>query len=283
MRTRECSDLRTLALRCQNVRASVLHMACSARTPHVASSLSCVELLVALYFSLMDLDPADPDAPDRDRFILSKGHACMAQYATLAEAGFFPHALLNEYAADGGALAEHPTVGCAPGIEVATGSLGHGLSIAAGLALAAKIQRRNHRIFVLLSDGECNEGSVWEAAIFAQRYRLDNLTAIVDYNKWSAMARTESFLDPFHEKWKAFGWETTEIDGHDLAAITSAISAPSLAPGRATAVIAHTVKGKGVSFMENDLEWHYRPPSKDDLRRALAEVLAEVEEPVDAL
>jgi transketolase len=265
-------DLEALRLRCRHIRADVLRMAAAGRTPHVASALSCVDLLAGLYFSALHTDPARPQDPDRDRFILSKGHACMAQYAALAERGFFPREVLEEYAVDGGRLAEHPGPRCVPGIEAATGSLGHGLSIGAGLAFSGKLSGRGYRVFVLLSDGECNEGSVWEAAIFAHRYQLDNLIAIVDYNKWSAMDRTEPVLEPFAAKWKAFGWGTSEIDGHDLPAITTALAAVPLEAGRPTAVVAHTVKGKGVSFMENNLEWHYRPPSQDDLRRALAEI-----------
>jgi transketolase len=247
-------------------------MAHNGGTPHVSPAFSCVELLAGLYYSVLRIDPEHPDSPGRDRFILSKGHACMAHYATLCERGFFPRRLLDQYAVDGGALAEHPGPGCAPGIEAATGSLGHGLSIGTGLALAAKLQRKDYRTFVLLSDGECNEGSVWEAAIFARRYALDNLIAIVDYNKWSAMDRTDSFLEPFAAKWESFGWATAEIDGHDLDAVTTALGAAPLRAGRPTAFIAHTVKGKGVSFMENDLEWHYKTPTGADLKRAIAEI-----------
>lgn len=257
---------------CRNIRASILRMAHHGGTPHVSPALSCVELLAGLYYSVLRIDPEHPDSPGRDRFLLSKGHACMAQYATLCERGFFPRHLLDQYATDGGALAEHPSPGCAPGIEAATGSLGHGLSIGAGLALAAKLRHKDYRTFVLLSDGECNEGSVWEAAIFARRYELDNLIAIVDYNKWSAMDRTDTFLEPFAAKWEAFGWATAEIDGHDLDAVTTALGAAPLQAGRPTAFIAHTVKGKGVSFMENDLEWHYKTPTCADLKRAIAEI-----------
>ena len=182
--------------------------------------------------------------------------------------------LLDEYARDGGCMAEHPGPRCVPGIEVATGSLGHGLSVGAGLALAAKIKKQPYRVFVLLSDGECQEGSVWEAALFAPAHGLDNLVAIVDYNKWSAMGRTSPLLDPLAEKWKAFGWATAEIDGHSLEAIVSTLANAPLQAGRPTALVAHTVKGKGVSFMEDDLEWHYRPPNDDDLKRALAEIIA---------
>lgn len=255
-------------------------MAHDGKTPHVASCLSCVELLAAVYFTALRNDPARPGAPGRDRFLLSKGHAAMAQYATLCERGFFPRSLLRQYATDGGALAEHPSPGCVPGIEAATGSLGHGLSIGAGLALAGKTGRDRYRVFVLLSDGECNEGSIWEAAIFARRYSLDNLIAIVDYNKWSAMERTESFLEPLAAKWRAFGWETAEIDGHDLGAVADVLNSAPIQNGLPTAIVAHTIKGKGVSFMENDLEWHYRAPNANDLRRALAEVDAPVAEPL---
>ena len=170
------------------------------------------------------IDPAAPEDEGRDRFILSKGHGCMALYAALAERGFFPEEVLEEYARDGGRLAEHPAPRCVPGIEVATGSLGHGLSLGAGLALAAKIREQSYRVFVLLSDAECAEGSVWEAALFARARGLDNLVAVVDYNKWSAMGRTSPYLEPLAEKWRAFGWSCVEIDGHDAGSIVAALS-----------------------------------------------------------
>ncbi len=157
-------------------------------------------------------------------------------------------------------------------MEVATGSLGHGLSLGAGLALAAKIRQQSHRVFVLLSDAECAEGSVWEAALFAHARGLDNLIAIVDYNQWSAMGRTSPYLEPLVEKWKSFGWSSVEIDGHDAGVIAATLSRAPFEPSRPAAVVAHTVKGKGVSFMENDLEWHYRPPNDNDLKRALEEI-----------
>jgi len=261
-----------LQARARAVRARILRMAHDGKTPHVASALSCVDLLVALYFSVLRIDPAKPGDPDRDRLLLSKGHGCMAQYGALAERGFFPESTLAEYARDGGRLAEHPGPRCVPGIEAATGSLGHGLPIGAGMALAAKLRGASYRVFVVLSDGECYEGSVWEAALFTPAQHLDNLTAIVDYNGWSAMDRTSPAMDPFAEKWRAFGWCVREIDGHDIEAVVSVLAAVPFEPGRPSAVIARTVKGKGVSFMENDLEWHYRPPNDDDLRRALLEI-----------
>lgn len=258
----------TLEAIARSVRSKVVRMAHFGKTPHVGSALSCVDILVGLYFDQLNVDPAQPNHPMRDRFILSKGHGCMALYATLAERGFFPAGVLEEYARDGGRLAEHPGPHCVPGVELATGSLGHGLSVGAGLALAAKIGRRDYRAFVLLSDGECEEGSIWEAALFAPARDLDNLTVIIDYNKWSAMDRTNRRLAPLAKKWEAFGWATVEIDGHDMTAITEALRLG----GKPTAIVAHTVKGKGVSFMEDDLEWHYRPPTKADLERALAEI-----------
>jgi len=261
-----------LQARARAVRARVLRMAHAGKTPHVASALSLVDLLVALYFSVARIDPAAPSDENRDRLLLSKGHGCMAQYGALAERGFFGEQALDEYARDGGRLAEHPGPQCVPGIEAATGSLGHGLPMGAGLALAARLRGQNYRIYVILSDGECYEGSVWEAALFAPWQGLESLVAIVDYNGWSAMDRTDAVMAPFADKWRAFGWAVREIDGHDLGAIASTLSEAPFEPGRPSAVIARTVKGKGVSFMENDLEWHYRPPTDDDLGRALAEL-----------
>jgi transketolase len=258
--------------RARAIRAKIVRMAHHGKTPHVASALSCADLVTALYFEALRIDPAAPDEEGRDRFILSKGHGCMALYATLAERGFFSEEVLDEYAQDGGRLAEHPAPHCVPGIEAATGSLGHGLSLGAGLALAAKIRGQSHRVFVLLSDAECSEGSTWEAAIFGGARGLDNLVAIVDYNKWSAMGRTSPYLEPLAQKWKAFGWSCMEIDGHDSGAIVTALSRVPFEPKRPAVVIAHTVKGKGVSFMEDDLEWHYRSPNDGDLDRALKEI-----------
>ena len=266
------ADAPMLEARAREVRARVLRMAHAGKTPHVACALSCVDILVGLYFSVLRIDAASPLNEARDRLLLSKGHGCMAQYAALVERGFFPEEVLAEYARDGGRLAEHPGPQCVPGIEAATGSLGHGLPMGTGLALAAKVRGQHLRTFVILSDGECYEGTVWEAALFAPAQGLGSLVAIVDYNGRSAMDRTDTVMAPFADKWRAFGWAVREIDGHDLGAMASALSAAPFESGRPSAVIARTVKGKGVSFMEDDLEWHYRPPTDDDLRRALAEV-----------
>ncbi len=255
----------------RRVRAATVRMAHDGKTPHVGSALSCADILVALYFHAMRIDPA---GESEDRFVLSKGHGCMSYYATLAARGYFPPALLAEYAQNGGKLAEHPGLTGVPGIEIATGSLGHGLAVAAGAALSRKLAAKPGRTFVLLSDGECNEGSVWEAAMFAAGRGLDNLIAIVDYNKLQAMGRSDEVtaLAPLADKWRAFGWPTVEIDGHDMARLVAVLEALPFEAGRPSAIVAHTVKGKGVSFMEDDLEWHYRPPNDQDLERALREI-----------
>lgn len=261
-----------LQSRARAIRRHVLTMSSVARTPHVGSALSCVDILTALYFQAARIAPDLAEAPDRDRVILSKGHASAALYACLAEAGFLDPALLASYAADGSVLAEHPSRGTLPGIEVTTGSLGHGLGLGVGLALGAKMRGENWRVFVVLSDGECNEGSTWEAALWAPRQELDNLTTIVDFNKFQATGPSTQItaLEPLADKWRAFGWDVREIDGHDFGQLLPALERPP--SGKSRAVVAHTIKGKGVSFMEGDLEWHYRPPSADDLRRALEEV-----------
>ena len=245
-------------------------MSHKARTPHLGSSLSCIDILVAAYWAVLRIDPRRPDDPGRDRFILSKGHAATAIYATLAERGFFPVEVLDTYNEDGGKLAEHPGPHCVPGVEAATGSLGHGLPIGLGMALAAKITDQQYRVFVLLSDGECNEGSVWEAAMFAPAQKLDNVCVVVDYNKWQATGRSNEILalDPMADKWRAFGWETREVDGHDIGRLVEEMRRISRPDGRSLALIAHTVKGKGVSFMEDDNNWHYRIPTAEEVEES---------------
>jgi transketolase len=267
-------DLDDLRARARRVRASTVRMAHEGHTSHVASALSCVDILVAVYFHAMRFEPGNTTPRPEDFFVLSKGHGCMAWFATLAERGFFPGEVLREYAKNGGRLAEHPSPDSVPGVEVATGSLGHGLAIAAGMALARRLAGHPGRSFAVLSDGECNEGSIWEGAMFAARWKLDNLVAIIDYNKFQAMGPTAetTALAPLAEKWRAFGWETIEVDGHDLPALIRILDAIPAAAAKPTAIVAHTIKGKGVSFMEADLEWHYRPPSAADLERALLEI-----------
>jgi len=258
----------------RQVRRHVVRMVANARSSHVGSALSIADILTVLYFRTLKVYPDDPWREDRDRFILSKGHACTALYATLALRGFFPEKVLDTYCANGTSLPGHSTMRCVPGVEVSTGSLGHGLSLGCGLALAARRFGQKHRIFVLLSDGECDEGSTWEAALFAGHHKLDSLTAIVDFNRIQAFGDTSEVLnlEPFGDKWAAFGWETKSVDGHDLAALEAALASLPYRAGRPSLLIARTAKGKGVSFMENRLAWHYKSPNPAELEAALKEL-----------
>ncbi len=264
-------ELQALA---KKVRQHTIEMTHKARASHVGSSLSMVELLVVLYKKILRVDPSWPDWPDRDRFILSKGHGCASYYAILAETGFFPVEWLDTFYSDGSRLAGHATHTYVPGIEISTGSLGHGLSVATGMALAAKRDNKTYRVFCMLSDGECDEGSTWEPILFAPHHHLDNLVAIVDYNKIQSLGTVKEVIDleSLAAKWRAFGWAVREIDGHDLDAITSALTSLPFEPGRPSCLIAHTVKGKGISFMENKLLWHYRSPQGEEYQAALAEL-----------
>jgi len=257
------------------LRGEVVAMSHRAKTPHLGSSLSCIDLLAVLYREFLRIDPGHPDDPARDRFILGKGHAAPALYATLCARSFFSKSLLDDFAKPGAALAEQPAPGCAPGVEWATGSLGHGLSVGLGMALAARMRNLPFRTVVLLGDGECNEGSIWEAAMLAAAQKTGTLTAIVDYNKWQATGRSDEILAlaPLREKWNAFGWESVEIDGHDFDQIRSALAlAAAAARSRPLAIIAHTVKGRGFSFMEDDNNWHYRIPDDGELAAARREL-----------
>jgi transketolase len=256
------------------VRRRVLEMICRAKSSHIGSVFSMVDILAVLYEKVLRVDPCHPDWIDRDRFILSKGHACAGLYAALAERGFFPASWLDEFFANGGRLAGHATHWGVPGVEASTGSLGHGLSLACGMAIAGKRDNLFYRVFALLSDGECDEGSTWEAALFAPHHRLDNLVAIIDYNKIQSFGRVEEVLDlePLAKKWESFGWGVREIDGHDLVQIEEVLSSIPLQQGRPTCIIAHTVKGKGVSFMEDKVLWHYRCPDAEERRLAFAEL-----------
>jgi transketolase len=267
----EPHDLESMA---SMIRAKIVELSHETRTPHLGSSLSCVDILVASYWGILNLDPELPGDPERDRFLLSKGHAASALYVTLWKRGFFGDELLNSFAKPGGCLPEHPSPACAPGIEVASGSLGHGLALGLGMALAGTIQKRDYRVFVLMSDGECNEGSVWEAAMLAPAHGLGNLVAIIDFNRWQATGRSEEVmsLSPLKEKWESFGWRAYEVNGHDVCALIDLLKPIPRGLTRPTAVIAHTVKGKGVSFMEDDNNWHYRIPTADEVSLALEEL-----------
>ena len=258
----------------REIRGQLVEMSYRTGAPHLGSSLSCMEILAAAYWTCLRIDPAHPEDPDRDRLLLSKGHAATTLYAALAYRGFFPVTRLDTFAQAGGNLPEHPSAHCVPGVEIASGSLGHGLSLGLGMALAGRIQDRRYRVYVVMSDGECNEGSVWEAALLAPAHRMENLCAVIDYNKWQATGRSNEVtaLPSLREKWAAFGWSSSEVDGHDLQAVSRVLSRVPDGTGKPVAIIAHTVKGKGISFMEDDNNWHYRIPTADEVRRAKQEL-----------
>ncbi|MBL8210460.1 MAG: transketolase [Bryobacterales bacterium] len=257
----------------RSIRLHALRMTSAGGGSHIGSIFSCADILAVLYGSVVNVDPHRPDMPDRDRFVMSKGHAGAGLYAVLAELGFFPVQKLLTHYQDDSDLCGHVTHEV-PGIDISTGSLGHGLSIAAGMAYAGKLKGAAHRIFCLLSDGECDEGSIWEAALFASHHGLSNLVAIVDYNRIQGIGPVDEILklDPFAEKWSAFGWEVREVDGHDHDGLHNALDSPNTDSTRPVCVIAHTVKGKGVSFMENTVLWHYRVPKGAEFDAALQEL-----------
>jgi transketolase len=273
MAIKSAGDYPSLEKLANRVRKHVIEMTHRGKSSHVGTSFSMIELLVVLYEEILNIRPSDPNWEERDRFILSKGHGCAALYAVLAEKGYFPVDWLESYYLDGSPLPGHVT-SSVPGVEVSTGSLGHGLSIANGMAITSKRDRAGWRVFTILSDGECDEGSIWEAALFAGNHELDNLTVIVDYNKIQALGYTEDVLnlEPFADKWKSFGWEVREIDGHNLSEVQEILDSVPFISGKPNCIIAHTIKGKGVSFMEGDLLWHYRSPQGSEYEDALKEL-----------
>lgn len=254
-------------------RAKAVEMSYAAGAAHLASSLSCIDIVAVLYSSVLNLNSLNPKWEERDRFLLSKGHAATALYAALAYKGFLTDADLKTYGEKGSLLEEHPSPKL-PGVEAATGSLGHGLPCGCGISLAGRIKGKQYRTFVLMSDGECNEGSVWEACMFATANRLGSLCAFVDFNKWQATGRSRDVLalDPLADKFKSFGWEVHEIDGHDHSQILNAVRGVSVSRAKPTMVVAHTIKGKGISFMEDDNNWHYRIPTIEEVKLAKAEL-----------
>lgn len=265
--------LRTAA---NDIRKDVVSMCYRAKASHVGSCLSCIEILVALYLGkVMRFDAKNPSWTARDYFILSKGHASAALYAVLAHAGFFPRSVLEAYCQNGSSLPEHPTKGCVPGVEVSTGSLGHGLGLGCGITSAAKSDGKANQVFVLLSDGELDEGSVWEAVLFAGARGLGNLVAIVDYNKIQSFGSVEEVLslEPMEEKFKSFGWEAARLNGNSTEELMQLLTSDFMKSAKPKAIIADTVKGKGISFMENKLEWHYKSLSDEEYARALQEVV----------
>ena len=265
MLTQDTNQLAGLAA---SLRSSIIETSSKTGTPNLGSCLSCVDILTALYFSVLRIDASKPRAPDRDRCILSKGHGAMGLFHVLAERGFYPLSDLDSYGEDGGVFAEHPpTPDHLAGIEAATGSLGHGLPLGLGMALAGRIQGQSYNVYAVLGDGECNEGSVWEAAMLAAAQKVSNVCVIIDFNKWQATGRSQEVmaLDPLADKWRAFGWNAVEVNGHSFDELLAALAQFPNANSQPTAIIAHTVKGKGASFMEDDNNWHYRIPSAEEV------------------
>ncbi|MDR1603908.1 MAG: transketolase [Gracilibacteraceae bacterium] len=265
------AEIKALA---NGARRDIIRMVAAAGSGHPGGSLSAAEILATLYGTEMRVDPARPDDPERDRFVLSKGHAAPALYAVLAARGFFPRAELTELRRLGSRLQGHPDMRKTPGVDASTGSLGQGLAIAGGLALAARVAGRSYRVYTLLGDGEVAEGMVWEAAMAAAHYRLDNLVAIIDLNGLQIDGPTAVVMnpEPLEAKWAAFGWRVFSVDGHDPASLQAAFAAARQTRDQPSVLLARTVKGKGVSFMENRAEWHGKAPNAEQTARALAEL-----------
>ncbi len=266
--------IRTLEDHADQLRRDILAMLTAAGSGHPGGSLSSAEIVAALFFYKMRYDATNPRWPGRDRFILSKGHAAPVLYAALARTGFFPVEDLSSLRALGSHLQGHPDQTLTPGVEVSTGSLGNGFSFAQGAALAGKLDGAAYRVYALVGDGEMDEGQIWEAALFAAHHKLDNLTVFVDVNGIQNDTYVKDILvtEPIVDKWRAFGWHVFDVDGHDMRAVVDAIDAASEIKGKPTAIVCRTVKGKGVSFMENNPEYHGKAPSKDQLAQALGEL-----------
>ncbi len=265
--------MKELASIIANIRHTLCDVSHHTRTPHLASCLSCVDILAVLYWKILKISPEKPNKEDRDFFLLSKGHAASALYTTLAYRGFFDVSGLYQHGQDGSIFEEHPGVNSPAGVEAVSGSLGHALSLATGMALASKIKKTDKQFYVLMGDGELNEGTIWEAAMFAAGKKLNNLVAIIDFNKLQGTGESCEImhLEPLDEKWRAFGWHTIRINGHDLDALEQAfLSAKKI--NQPVCIIADTIKGKGISFMENDNNWHYRIPTVDEVGLAKKEL-----------
>jgi transketolase len=258
----------------KTLRRHIITMTAKAGSGHPGGSLSAVELVTALFFHVLRHDPRNPRWPDRDRFVLSKGHAAPLLYAALAETGYFPISELLTLRQLDSRMQGHTDMRTTPGVEMSAGALGQGLSFGIGIALAARLDGRDYRVYVLIGDGECNEGQIWEAAMAAPHHKLDSVVAIIDRNCQQIDGWTCDVMDtePFPEKWRAFGWHTIEVDGHDLAQIIAAFEKAKLIKGKPTAIIAHTIKGKGVSFMESNLDFHGKAPTPEEAERALKEL-----------
>lgn len=273
--TREAM-LARLQAKANQMRGRVMTTLLASGGGHVGGSMSAMEVLVALYYEVLRVDPKNPLWEDRDRFVLSKGHISCALCPILADLGFFPDELLNTFNLIDSPFSMHPDMRKIPGVDMSTGSLGHGLAVATGMALAAEVEDRPYRVYALLGDGELGEGSVWEAAMAASHYRLDRLTAIVDRNRLQVDGTTDEVMntEPLADKWRAFGWAVREIDGHDMGQVVDALKAVPFEPGKPSLILAHTVKGKGLSFAEDKVEWHYNAVNQEVVAKALAELQA---------
>jgi len=258
----------------KKIRRRILKIICKTNSPHIGSCFSSVEILVGLYFRTLNISPENPFDDKRDRFIMSKGHACAALFSVLTERGFISEEDFHTFATDGGVLEHHPNKDISKGIEMTSGSLGHGLSIGVGLALAARHDNNGSRVYILLGDGDMNEGSVWEAIMFAGHHKLNNLTAIIDYNKIQALGFSKDIInmEPIAGKWLSFGWAVKKINGHDFGEIVQALDSIPFSQTKPSVIIADTLKGNGVSFMENKLLWHYRTPNDAEYQMALEEL-----------
>lgn len=267
------TQIKKLEQKAKEIRKLIVQMLAKAGSGHPGGSLSATDLITALYFALLRHNPKDPQWPDRDRFHMSKGHCCPLWYAVLAESGYFSKDKLMTLRQLGSILQGHPDRRT-PGVDVASGSLGQGLSVALGMSLAARIDKKSYRVYVLMGDGEIQEGNIWEAAMACSHYKCDNLTAMLDYNRFQIDGKTCEVmeLEPLAAKWQAFGWHTIEINGHNMREILAAFSEAQSVKGKPSIIIAHTVKGKGVSFMENVCDFHGRAPSKEETERALKEL-----------
>jgi transketolase len=256
------------------IRCDIIEMITTANAGHPGGSLSAADIVSALYFRVMHIDPKNPDWSDRDRFILSKGHACPVWYAALAERGYYDKTHLATLRQLNSILQGHPDMNKTPGIDMTVGSLGHGLSAGLGMALSGKMRKKDYHVWVIVGDGESQEGSIWEAAMAAAKWKLDNLTAILDHNNLQNddCVDTEMPIEPVADKWRAFGWHVLEIDGHDMEAIVEALEGAKSFKGMPAIIIAHTIKGKGVSFMENVVDWHGKAPCKEEAIQALEEI-----------
>jgi transketolase len=264
-------ELKTMAA---TIRCDIIDMITTANAGHPGGSLSAADIVTALYFRVMRIEPKNPGWPDRDRFILSKGHACPVWYAALAERGFFDKSHLATLRRMDSILQGHPDMRKTPGIDMTTGSLGHGLSAGVGMALSGKLRKQSYHVWVVIGDGETQEGSIWEAAMAASKWKLDNLTGILDRNRLQNDACVVDVMpvEPLPDKWRAFGWKVVEVDGHDMQQVVGSMETAKMNRGAPTMIIAHTVKGKGVSYMENIVEWHGRAPCKEEAECALEEI-----------